>query len=159
MSFDIECPGKAYVLSNVNHIVLGDHYWVFANRTSSISVHYLPCGVYTAADRSATPDLYLGDLMSDCNLMVDLLFLLVRDQGIRAGRLLADGPDVLSRSAGRLWPEADRSAMPDPYLGDLMLDCNLMVDLLFLLVRDQGIRDGRLLADGPDVLSRSAGRL
>ncbi|KAF3516834.1 hypothetical protein DY000_02059332 [Brassica cretica] len=32
MSFDIECPGKAYVLSNVNHIVLGDHYWVFANR-------------------------------------------------------------------------------------------------------------------------------
>ncbi|KAF3521595.1 hypothetical protein F2Q69_00051239 [Brassica cretica] len=25
MSFDIECPGKAYVLSNVNHIVLGDH--------------------------------------------------------------------------------------------------------------------------------------
>ncbi|KAF2571442.1 hypothetical protein F2Q70_00003679 [Brassica cretica] len=32
MSFDIGCPGKAYVLSNVNHIALGDHYWVFANR-------------------------------------------------------------------------------------------------------------------------------
>ena len=32
MSLDIECPGKAYVLSNVNHIVLGDHYWIFANR-------------------------------------------------------------------------------------------------------------------------------
>ena len=51
---------------------------------------------------------------------------------------------------------ADRSVMPDPYLGDLMSDCNLMVDLL---IRDQGIRTGCLLADGPDVLSRSAGRL
>ena len=54
---------------------------------------------------------------------------------------------------------ADRSVMPDPYLGDLMSDCNLMVDLLFLLVRDQGIRTGCLLADGPDVFSRSAERL
>ena len=43
MSLDIEClgkacvlnnkcPGKACVLNNVNHIVFGDHYWVFANR-------------------------------------------------------------------------------------------------------------------------------
>ncbi|KAF3518922.1 hypothetical protein DY000_02061709 [Brassica cretica] len=32
MSFDIKCPGKACVLNNVNHIVLGDHYWAFANR-------------------------------------------------------------------------------------------------------------------------------
>ena len=54
---------------------------------------------------------------------------------------------------------ADRSVMPDPYLGDLMSDCNLMVDLLFLLVRDQGIRTGCLLADGPDFFIRSAGRL
>ncbi|KAF3598536.1 hypothetical protein F2Q69_00038603 [Brassica cretica] len=40
--------------------------------------------------------------------------------------------------------------MLDPYLGDLMSDCNLMVDLLFLLIRDQGIRTGCLLTDGLD---------
>ncbi|KAF2546913.1 hypothetical protein F2Q70_00023220 [Brassica cretica] len=37
MSLDIECPRKACVLNNVNHIVLGDHNWVFANRTRVIN--------------------------------------------------------------------------------------------------------------------------
>ena len=64
-----------------------------------------------------------------------------------------------------IWPTHDRVI-------DLVYKCPLLALLrgsdvglqpdgcsLFLLVRDQGIRDGRLLADGPDVLSRSAGRL
>jgi len=44
MSFDIECPGEACVLSNVNYIVLGDHLWSLQN--VFVSVHGLDVFVY-----------------------------------------------------------------------------------------------------------------